>query len=176
MEFLTSPEAWIGALTIFGARLADMSLDTLRVLFVMRGKKPIAWILGFFQSAIFLVAITSVLSNGLENPLMMIGYASGFATGNVLGIIIESKLAIGYINLSVISPKFGLSLANTLREAGYGVTEVPGHGKSGMVSTLTLNVFRKDVPKIEDLIYAKDPEAFIYSQEVRAYRRGFWRA
>lgn len=175
MEFLTSPDAWIGALTIFVARLADMSLDTLRVLFVMRGKKPIAWILGFFQSSIFLVAITSVL-NGVDNPLMMIGYAAGFATGNVLGIIIEGKLAIGYINVSVVSPKLGMALANALRDAGYGVTEVPGYGKNGMVSTLTLNVFRKDVPKIEGLIYEKDPEAFIYSQEVRAYSRGFWRA
>jgi len=176
MEFLTSPDAWIGALTIFGARLLDMSLDTLRVLFVMRGKKPVAWILGFFQSSIFLVAITSVLSNGVNNPLMMVGYAAGFATGNVLGIIIEGKLAIGYINVSVVSPKLGLALADALREAGFGVTEVPGHGKNGMVSTLTLNVFRKDVPKIETLIYEKDPEAFIYSQEVRAYSRGFWRA
>ncbi|HWS24009.1 MAG TPA: DUF5698 domain-containing protein [Anaerolineales bacterium] len=176
MEFLTSIDSWIGALTIFGARLIDMSLDTLRVLFVMRGKKPIAWVLGFFQSAIFLVAITSVLSNGLENPLMMIGYAAGFATGNVLGIIIEGKLAIGYINLSIVSPKLGLFLADALREAGYAVTEIPGHGKNGMVSFLTVNVFRKDVQKIEDLIYANDPDSFIYSQEVRAYHRGFWRA
>lgn len=176
MEILFTSQALIGALTIFLARLADMSLDTLRVLFVMRGKKPIAWILGFFQSSIYLVAITKVLQSGLDNPLIMIGYAAGFATGNVLGIFIEGKLAIGYINISVVSPKFGLRLADLLRGAGYGVTEIPGHGKNGMVSVLTMNVFRKDVPRIERLIAEQDPDSFVYSQEVRAYRRGFWRA
>ena len=65
-----------------------MTLDTLRVLMVMRGKKGTAWILGFFQSVIFVLAITRCSSN-LDNPLNMIGYAAGFATGNVVGMLIE---------------------------------------------------------------------------------------
>src|SRR5512143_3051613 len=96
LELFLSPQAWLGAGFIFILRVADMTLDTLRVLFVMRGKKKIAWMLGFFQSAIFVLAIGKVLSQ-VNNPLNIIGYAAGFATGNVVGMIIEEKIAIGHI-------------------------------------------------------------------------------
>ena len=72
MELVLSPEAWLNAGLIFILRVTDMSLDTLRVLFVMRGRKAIAWVLGFFQAAIFVVAIASVLRD-LTNPLNIIG-------------------------------------------------------------------------------------------------------
>ena len=85
MEIFLSPQAWLGAALIFGLRVADMTLDTLRVLVVMRGKKGLAWVLGFFQALIFVVAISSVLKN-LDNPLNILGYAAGFATGNVVGM------------------------------------------------------------------------------------------
>jgi uncharacterized protein YebE (UPF0316 family) len=96
MELVLSPEAWLSALLIFFLRVLDMTLDTLRVLFVMRGKKRIAWILGFFQSAIFVLAIGKVLTQ-LNNPLNIIGYAAGFATGNVVGMLIEERIAIGHV-------------------------------------------------------------------------------
>jgi len=72
-----------------------MTLDTLRVLVVMRGRRKTAWVLGFFQSLIFVIAITSVLSN-LDNPLNILGYAAGFATGIVVGWQLKSawRLAI----------------------------------------------------------------------------------
>ena len=175
MEMDISLQALLGALFIFLLRVSDMSLDTLRVLFVMRGRKPIAWILGFCQSAIFVLAITSVLSN-LDNPLNIVGYAAGFATGNVVGILIEERLAIGYIHLQVISPRFGNALAERLRERGFAVTEVPARGKDGMVMMITCNVRRKQVSEVEKLIYAVDEEAFITAAEIRSVRRGFWRA
>jgi uncharacterized protein YebE (UPF0316 family) len=175
MDFLLSPAAWVGALTIFAMRVGDMSLDTLRVLFVMRGRKGTAWLLGFFQSAIYVVAITSVLSQ-LNNPLNIIGYAAGFATGNVIGMLIEEKLAVGHIQLSIISPRLGVAMASVLRDAGYAVTEISARGKDGMVSMLSVSVLRKDVPHVETLVYEKDPEAFMTSQDVRPVRRGYWRA
>jgi uncharacterized protein YebE (UPF0316 family) len=100
-SFLSSPSAWLAALLIFGLRIADMALDTLRVLFVVRGKRRIAWLLGFCQSAVFVLAITQVLSH-LQNPLTVFGYAAGFATGNVLGMVIEERLAAA-IQLQIVS-------------------------------------------------------------------------
>ena len=94
MKSFLSPAAWFAALGIFALRVSDMTLDTLRLLFVVRGRKGISWVLGFFQSVIFVIAITSVLSH-LDNPLNIIGYAAGFATGNVVGMWIEERLAIG---------------------------------------------------------------------------------
>ena len=173
--FFLSPSAWLGALGIFALRVADMTFDTLRMLFVVRGRKAIAWALGFCQSVIFVIAITTVLSH-LDNPLNILGYAAGFATGNVIGMLIEERLAIGYIRLAIISPRRGAALAEALRAAGFAVTEIPARGKDGMVSLLSVSVLRKDVANAEAIVHAADAEAFMTSEDVRPIRRGFWRA
>ena len=174
-ESFLSPEAWLVALGIFALRVADMTLDTLRLLYVVRGKKGISWVLGFFQSAIFVIAITSVLSN-LDNPLNIVGYAAGFATGNVFGMWIEERLAVGHVKMSIVSSARGAILSETLREAGFAVTEIPARGKDGMVSMLSVSVKRKDVSKVQAHIREQDAEAFVIAEDVRPLRRGFWRA
>ena len=175
MEVLLSPEAWLGAGLIFLLRVGDMSLDTLRVLFVMRGKKGTVWVLGFFQATIFILAISIVLA-GVDNPLKVIAYAAGFATGNVVGMLIEERLAIGYIQLRVISPRFGSAIAEKLRAEGYAVTEVAARGKDGMVTLLSCSVQRKKVNQVRDVVNQVDPTAFITAEDVRPVRRGFFRA
>ena len=171
--FLFSPLDWAIALMIFGLRVTDMSLDTLRMLFVVRGRKGIAWTLGFFESVIYILAITRVLSN-LNNPLTILGYAAGFATGNVVGILIEERLAIGHTQMSIVSTARGAALAQALREAGFAVTELPARGKDGMVHLLNASVLRKDVPNVERVVHEVDPEAFVTSADVRPVRHGFW--
>ena len=175
MEILSSPQAWLMAGLIFLLRVSDMTLDTLRVLVVMRGRKSIAWILGFFQAGIFVLAISSVLEN-LNNPLNIAGYAAGFATGNVVGMLIEERLAIGHILLSIVSPRRGSAIAENLRGEGYAVTEIPARGKDGMVSLLYVNVLRRNTDRVKKLANEIDPEAFITAEDVRPIRRGFWRA
>lgn len=174
-DVFSSPQAWLSALMIFSLRVGDMSLDTLRVLFVVRGKKGIAWVLGFFQSMLFVIAITTVLAQ-LDNPLNVLGYAAGFATGNVLGMLIEERLAVGHIQLMIFSTNRGAAICDSLRIAGFGVTEVAGRGKNGTVSVILTNVFRKDVDRLETIILETDPEAFVTREDVRPMRRGFWRA
>ncbi len=175
MDALLTPEALMGAGLIFLLRVSDMTLDTLRVLVVMRGKKAIAWVLGFFQASIFVLAISSVLSN-LDNPLNVIGYAAGFATGNVVGMLIEERLAIGHAHLNVVSSRYGSAIAEQLREQGYAVTEIPARGKDGSVLLLNVSVMRKHVDRVRKLVDKIDPEAFITAEDVRPIRRGFWRA
>jgi uncharacterized protein YebE (UPF0316 family) len=170
-----SPQAWLGALLIFSLRVCDMSLDTLRVLFVMRGKKQVAWVLGFFQSAIFVLAIAKVLTQ-VTNPLNIIGYAAGFATGNVVGMIIEERIAIGHILVNIISPHRGSAIVSHLRQNGYAVTELAGRGKDGMVSMINCSVLRKQVGAVHGLVNEVDPDAFITAEDVRPIRHGFWRA
>ena len=174
-EFLFSPAAWLNAALIFGLRITDMSIDTLRVLFVVRGQKTVAWILGFFQSAIFVIAITRVLAD-LGNPLVLFGYAAGFATGNVLGIMIEERLAVGHIQLQIVSQRRGVAVAKALRRSGYGVTEISARGRDGTVKLLTASVLRKDAARARQTVHRVDEDAFITSEDVRPVRRGFWRA
>jgi uncharacterized protein YebE (UPF0316 family) len=175
MDLLLSSQAWLSAALIFVLRVSDMTMDTLRVLFVMRGKKTIAWVLGFCQSAIYVFAIGQVLSQ-LNNPLNIIGYAAGFATGNVVGMIIEERIAIGHILVNIISPRLGSAIVSHLRQNGYAVTEISGRGKDGMVSMINCSVLRKQVDKVHQLINEIDPEAFITAEDVRPIKHGFWRA
>jgi uncharacterized protein YebE (UPF0316 family) len=175
LEVFLSPSAWLGALGIFALRVTDMTFDTLRMLFVVRGKKAVAWVLGFLQSVIFVIAITSVLSH-LDNPLNVIGYAAGFATGNVVGMLIEERLAIGHVKISIVSSARGAALAQTLRESGFAVTEIPARGKDGMVSMLSVSVLRKDVSHVQAIVREKDADSFVIAEDVRPLRRGFWRA
>jgi len=174
-ETFLSPAVWLGALGIFALRVADMTFDTLRMLFVVRGRKLVAWVLGFLQSVIFVIAITSVLSH-LDNPLNVIGYAAGFATGNVVGMWIEERLAIGHVKISIVSQGRGAALAGVLRDSGFAVTEIPARGKDGMVSMLSVSVLRKDVARVETIIREQDAESFVIAEDVRPLRRGFWRA
>lgn len=156
-------------------RVTDMSLDTLRVLFVIRGRKPLAWIMGFFQSALWVVAITSVLSN-LDNLWNVIGYAGGFATGNVVGMMIEERLAIGHGQLRIISSRRGNAIVEAIRDAGYAATEIPGRGKDGTVSVISCSVKRRDIDNVQRGVYEIDPEAFITVEDIRPLHRGYWRA
>jgi uncharacterized protein YebE (UPF0316 family) len=175
MENILSLTAWLTVGLIFSLRVCDMTLDTLRVLFVMRNRKLFAWILGFFQSAIYVVAISSVLRN-LNNPLNIVGYAAGFATGNVIGLLIEERLAIGHVQLSIISPSRGAAIAERLRQEGYAITELSARGKDGMVTLLSCSVLRKKVDQVRQVVAEVDDSAFITAEDVRPVRRGFWRA
>jgi uncharacterized protein YebE (UPF0316 family) len=174
LELLDLP-SWLLPIVIFALRVSDMSLDTLRVLFVIRGGKAASWLLGFFQSAIWVVAITSALRN-LNDPLNLIAYAGGFATGNVVGMAIEERLAVGHANLRIISSGRGSAVAEAIRAAGYAATELAGSGKDGMVSVINSSIRRRDISRLQKRVEEIDPGAFLAIEEVRPLHRGFWRA
>lgn len=173
MTLVLSPEAlWLG-LIIFVLRLINQSLDTLRVLVMMRGLKLAAWVLGFAETTIFVITLSTVI-NDLNNILNIVAYAGGFATGNVLGLVLENRLAFGHISIRVISPKRGSAIMERLRKAGYGVTEIPARGKDGAVTLLNLSVRRKEVGKVRTIVQEVDENAFITGEEMRPIWRGFW--
>ncbi len=174
LDTLAVPAA-VMPLVIFLLRVSDMSLDTLRVLFVVRGRRPLAWLLGFCQSALWVVAITSVLSH-LDNLWNVIGYAGGFATGNVVGMMLEERLAIGHGHLRIISSRRGSAIAEALRAAGYAATEIPGRGRDGTVTVINCSVRRRDIEPVRLRVAEIDPDAFVTVEEVRPLHRGFWRA
>ena len=174
-ELMTFSNVWVGALVIFGLRVLNMTLDTLRMLFMLRGKKTLSWVFGFFVSVIYVVLLTSILSN-LNSVLYIVSYAAGFATGGVVGMWIEERMAIGFTHIQIISSRRGVVLAQTLRDGGFGVTEIPARGKDGMVSMLNLSVRRSQVADVESIVNECDAEAFVTSEDVRPMRRGFFRA
>jgi len=161
-------------LLIFVLRVLDIAAATLRMLMVIRGRKLNAWILGFIQAMLFVLAIQAVLSD-LGSWINIIAYATGFATGTVIGMLIEERIAIGFKHLRIISSRRGTELAEYLRTQGYAVTEVAGRGKDGTVSLLNCTVQRKDLHQIEMLVKEKDEQAFITADDVIPVSRGFWK-
>lgn len=161
------------AILIFSVRVLSISMDTVRFMLTMRGKRGIAWILGFLESVLFVLTVGAVL-NDMSNVLYIIGYAAGYATGNVVGIRIERKLAIGYSHVSVISKTKGVEVAQALRENDFAVTEIPAQGKDGPVCLNDLSVRRKDIGTVEKIIQETDPEAFITIEDVTPLHAGYW--
>ncbi|NPA05880.1 MAG: DUF2179 domain-containing protein [Chloroflexi bacterium] len=166
---------WLNAAVVFGLRLIDVSLGTLRMLVLFRGYRGIAWVLSFFQSLVFVLAVRQVLT-GADHPIEFIAYASGYATGTVLGMWLEGRLALGYSYVRIVSPTKGASIAAALREHGFAVTEIPARGRAGTVAMLEVAVPRRDVDEVQRLAQAVDPNAFITVEEIRTPRRGYFRS
>jgi len=148
-------------------------MDTLRIMLTMRDKKALSWILGFFESILFVVVMGAVLDD-LDNVLKVVAYAGGFATGNVVGMLIEKRLAIGYSHISIISRGLGKEIAQALRAHDFAVTEIPAYGRDGKVTLLNCSVQRKLSSDIEKLALEQDPEAFITIEDVVPRQRGYW--
>lgn len=164
-------EPIIAGLFIFLMRVVDMSLDTLRLLFVMRGRKLIAGLIGAIQAAVFILAVSQVLSGPL-NFWTVLGYSAGFGCGVVLGIVFEERLAIGYAMFRIYSPARGAAIAAALRAAGHAATEFSAQGKDGMVTVVNTAVPRKAVAAVSAIIRQADEHAFVTMDEVRPLTRG----
>lgn len=172
-SFELTRQGLIIALFIFSMRVIYMSLDTLRFLFVMRGKKMIVWLLGFSEATIFIITIGYVLAD-TRDAVNLAAYASGFATGNVVGMWIEERMAVGFAELRVISSNQGAAIGDILRDHDFAVTEIPARGKDGLVTMLTCSIRRKEIPQVEKLVREVDEKAFITTEDIVKVRRGFW--
>ncbi len=168
-----SSNPWLFAFVIFFVRVLNMAVDTIRMLTVMRGMRTLTWFLGVLQTALFVIALGSVI-NDLNNPLNIIAYSVGFATGNVIGMMIEKRLAFGYINMTIVSSLRGQELAERLRADGHAVTEIPARGKDGYVGLLECSVQRKYAPAVQDLALQIDPGAFITTRDIQRVWKGYW--
>ena len=166
-------DAILGGLLIFGLRLTDVTLGTLRILMTVRGRKPLAALIGFVEVTIFVVAISQVVRN-VGNVWNVLGYSGGFAAGTLVGMTIEEHLALGWTVVRVISTDLSKRIADALRQAGYGVTEMSGQGMRGSVEIYEIVVRRADMPKVLQMIDKVDEKAFVTVEESRRVYRG-WR-
>ena len=168
--------AWIILpVLVFCSRIMDVTLGTLRIIFIARGQRKIAPFLGFFEVFIWIVVVSQVIQN-LHSPLAFIAYAAGFATGNYVGMRIEDKLAIGTLVVRVIVPHDATQLMAQLHETGYGVTSVDAHGATGKVTLIYTIVKRKDLADVMHIIQAIHPKAFTSVEEVRSTSEGIFPA
>jgi uncharacterized protein YebE (UPF0316 family) len=162
-------------LLIAMARIMDVTINTIRMIFVSRGYKTLAPVLGFFEVVIWLVAIGQIMKN-LDNFMSYIGYGAGFAAGNYIGIILVEKMTLGTVIIRIIAKKNTVELIQRLREANYGVTSADAEGRDGPVKILFSTMKRKDLRDALRIINQSNPNAFYTVEEVQQVNEGYFRA
>ena len=158
---------------IFLMRLTDVTLMTLRIIFVSKGYKLWSSVMGFFEVSVWLVAISQVMNN-LDKPLYAIAYAVGFACGNYLGAYLDEKIALGVNLLQIITNKDAEQLVKYLRDNDFGVTSINAEGARGPVKVIYSVVRRKDLNKIIQIVNEFNPNAFYSVAEVRSVNKGIF--
>ncbi|QQS37865.1 MAG: DUF2179 domain-containing protein [Ignavibacteriales bacterium] len=162
-------EIYLGALLIMAMRVCDVSIGTFRTILVVQGRKYYAGFAGFFEVLIWVFAIRFIMQH-LDNVYNLFGYAAGFGLGNIIGISIEQKIGLGFIQMNVISRHATDLIADKLRQLKQGVTILPAEGGSGGVSIIMVIAARKYQKKLISEIEAVDKDAFITIQHSLPYR------
>lgn len=160
-----SRESLLLALLIFVARVVDVSLGTLRHAMIVRSKRGITFGIAFFESLIWVFAVSKVLTN-LSDPLTAFAYALGFASGTFVGITLESVLKIGEQVVKVFSVK-GREVAKRLRGDGFRVTEFSGQGRDSEVVLLFVQVRRREAKKVLKIARGIDKQCFLVVEDIK---------
>ena len=160
-------------LLIFLARICDVSIGTMRIIFITKGRRNIAPFLGFFEVLIWIIVISKIMQN-LDNYINYIAYAAGFATGNFVGMILEEKLAVGILMVRVFAHEMGSELVQTLNRNGYGATVVEAHGARDKVHLIYTIVQRNELANVLDVITLFNPKAFYTVEDVKAVNEGIF--
>lgn len=164
--------AWVTLpLLIFLARISDQSIGTVRLIFLSKGQKVLAPLLGFFEVIIWLLAVSQIM-NHLDNVLAYVAYGGGFAMGNYIGIVLEERLSIGNVLIRIIPKKDTRELIQFLRENNYGVTSVKAEGSRGEVDIVFTIIKRKSIEHVVSIINQFNPNAFYTIEDVRSINEG----
>ncbi|MBC7125307.1 MAG: DUF2179 domain-containing protein [Bacteroidales bacterium] len=176
-DFLQSDLYLYGVLPllIFFARICDVTIGTLRIIYVSKGQRRIAPILGFFEVFIWIVAISQIMKN-LNNFACYFGYAAGFATGNYIGMLVEERLAFGKVLVRVFSTDKGADLVQILNASGFGATSFQAQGAQGDVSIVYSVINRKKLPEVQSLLLNFNPNLFYVVEDIRKVNKGIFQA
>lgn len=151
---------------IFFARVFDVSLGTIRIIFISKGIKYLAPVIGFFEIIIWLIAIGQIIQN-LTNVYYYIFYAGGFAIGNLVGIIIDEKLSIGTVGIRIITRQDASNLIEALKKQNFGLTVVDAEGSKDRVKIIFTVVKRQDVQDVIEIVKKYNPRSFYSIEDIR---------
>jgi uncharacterized protein YebE (UPF0316 family) len=165
-EFYQENAAWLLPVLIFLARILDVSIGTLRIVFLSRGMRILAPICGFFEVLIWLVAIGRIMGD-LTSWVYYVAYAGGFAAGNYVGMYIETRLAMGLLSVMIITKKDAASLLQRLKNEHFGLTQVGAQGVQGKVRLIYLIIRRRDLPRVSKILREHQPDAFSVVNDIR---------
>lgn len=162
---------WLLPIVIFFGRICDVTLGTLRIIFVSKGERKKAPIVGFFEVFIWVVIISQIFSHA-NSIVAYLAYAGGYAAGNFIGILVENKIAFGYVLFRVYTKKDGHELAQLLNKKDFGSTFIKGEGAISEVDIIETVVSRKSQKQVTRIIDDFDPNAFYLIEDIRSKQKG----
>lgn len=166
----------LGVLLVFLARTIDVSMGTVRIIMVVRGRRKVGSLIGFFEIMIWATAVSQVIPQlSIDRIHYLLAFAGGFATGNFLGSLIEEKIALGYALAYVVPKSRSIDLADEFRRAGFGVTTILSVGIEGPKPLYTIAFRRKDMGQFLNIVKTYDKEAFCTITDIRSQSGGFMR-
>lgn len=160
---------------VFFARICDVTLGTLRIIFISKGKKLLAPLFGFIEVFIWITVIGQILEYAAGDIICYLAYAGGYAAGSFVGMMVEERLALGTQLIRVFTKKAGSELVKLLNKNNYGATSAFGEGVEGEVSIVETFVNRKSSKYVQQLISSYDPSAFYVISDVKSVKRGIFR-
>ncbi len=158
---------------IFFGRIVDVTLGTLRIIFVSKGEKYLAPIIGFFEVLIWIVVISEIFS-GTSDFVAYLAYAGGYAAGNFVGILIEQRIAFGVLLYRVYTTKNGKDLVTLLSKQNFGATLTHGTGSLGEIDIVETVAERKMLKKLDTIFTSFDPDIFYVTEDIRTKQRGIF--
>lgn len=159
---------------IFVAKVIEVSLTTLRTVFISRGEKLYASSIGFVEIVIWLVVASAVLTDINEHPAKMIIYALGFTAGSYVGLMIEESLGLGYSNVQIITTvEDGKVMADALRDLGHAVTVLQGEGRDSKRVVLSTYVKRKKKDALLNAVEELEIKGVVTVSETQKVYGGF---
>ncbi|WP_163339496.1 DUF2179 domain-containing protein [Desulfopila sp. IMCC35008] len=164
---ITDPTVFWAGLAVFVARIFDVSIGTVRTIVTVQGRTAIAFFLAVFEVTIWITVVSAVITQVKDMPVLVIFYSLGYATGNVVGIKVEKRLAFGMIILKIFSLTSGKELAKAFRDKGQPVTTFEGEGKDGPVLELYLACRRRDLKWMIPQVFEIDKNAFYVIEQAR---------
>ncbi|MDP2623954.1 MAG: DUF5698 domain-containing protein [Actinomycetota bacterium] len=159
-------ELALSAIGIFLLRIGDVSIASVRIVTLMRGRIGLAALLGFFE-ALFWVSAAAIVFSNLDNPVRIVAFAGGFAAGTLLGGHIERWLAMGTALIRIVAPVETPSVANALRSNGFPVTVVNAEGRDGEVRVTFLVLPRRRTKTALGIVQDTNPAAFVTVEDIR---------
>jgi uncharacterized protein YebE (UPF0316 family) len=162
---------WFLPFLVFFARILDVTLGTLRIIFIGKGKRLLPPLLGFLEVFVWIVVVSQLVRN-VSSLVDYLAYAAGFAAGNYIGILIEHRLAIGTLCVQAIICGEIDNLVRSITEAGYGITVFDAHGVSGPVKVIYMVIKRKELDDVVQRMRASHPRVFYTVEEARMTSEG----
>jgi len=154
-------------LLIFLARIVDVSIGVLRILFATRGLKLLAFMCGFFESLIWLIAVSQIIKR-LDNVFCLIAFPLGFAAGTAVGIFFEKVISLGYVIVRVVFQNDAKRTIKHLRKSGFQITTIDATGINGPVEIIFSVIRRKNINEFIRIVKEKNPAAFYTIEDVRS--------